>query len=87
MVSWLQASCRFLCVDLYNAGEAAGLLGLRPDRTRAWLDPHDRHRVRYPPVILDTHTGDDIVTYGEFVELGCLRQHRRCGVPPQGPDR
>jgi uncharacterized protein (DUF433 family) len=68
---------------VYGVAEAAGLLGLRPDRTRAWLDGYGRRGVRYPPVIRPEPTGDDIVTWGEFVELGYLREYRRKGVPLQ----
>lgn len=63
--------------------EAAGLLGLRVDRARAWLDGYESRGVRYPPVIRVEPTGDDIVTWGEFVELGYLREYRRKGVPLQ----
>lgn len=63
--------------------EAAGLLGLRPDRTRAWLDGYERAGVHYAPVIRPEPTGADIVTWGEFVELGYLREYRRKGVPLQ----
>ena len=68
---------------VYGVVEAAGLLGLRPDRTRAWLDGYQRADVLYPPVIRPESTGDDIVTWGEFVELGYLREYRRKGVPLQ----
>ena len=68
---------------VYGVAEAAGLLGLRADRTRAWLDGYEAARVRYPPVIRPKHTGDEIVTWGEFVELGYLREYRRKGVPLQ----
>ena len=34
-------------------------------------------------MIRDVPTGDDIVTWGEFVELGYLREYRRWGVPLQ----
>lgn len=68
---------------MYGVAEAAGLLGLRSDRTRAWLDGAVRQGVSYPPVIRPEHTGDDIVTWGEFVELGYLREYRRKGVPLQ----
>lgn len=69
---------------VYGVAEAAGLLGLRPDRARAWLDGYDRNHVRYDPVIRSSRTGTDIVTWGEFVELGYLREYRRKGVPLQG---
>lgn len=68
---------------VYGVTEAAGLLGLRADRTRAWLDGYERRGVRYPPVVRSEATGDDIVTWGEFVELGYLREYRRKGIPLQ----
>jgi uncharacterized protein (DUF433 family) len=68
---------------VYGLTEAAGLLGLRPDRARAWLDGYERSGVRYPPVIREEPTGEDLVTWGEFVELGYLREYRRKGVPLQ----
>jgi uncharacterized protein (DUF433 family) len=68
---------------VYGVSEAARLLGLRTDRTRAWLDGYQRRGVQYPPVIREVPTGDDVVTWGEFVELGYLRQYRHKGVPLQ----
>jgi len=68
---------------VYGVAEAAGLLGLRSDRTRAWLDGYTRGGVTYQPVIRREPTGDDLVTWGEFVELGYLREYRRKGVPLQ----
>lgn len=68
---------------MYGIVEAAGLLGLRSDRTRAWLDGYARGGVTYPPVIRFERTGADLVTWGEFVELGYLREYRRKGVPLQ----
>lgn len=68
---------------VYGTAEAAGLLGLRPDRARAWLDGYQRRGVWYPPVIRPEPTGDDVVTWGEFVELGYLREYRRKGVSLQ----
>jgi uncharacterized protein (DUF433 family) len=68
---------------VYGVVEAADLLGLRPDRIRAWLDGSERKGVWYEPVIRLEHTGSDIVTWGEFVELGYLREYRRANVPLQ----
>ncbi len=67
----------------YGVLEAADLLGLRADRTRAWLDGYERAGVSYPPVIRHEPTGDHTVTWGEFVELGYLREYRRQRVPLQ----
>jgi uncharacterized protein (DUF433 family) len=69
--------------SVYGLAEVAGLLGLRADRARAWLDGYERQGVRYAPVIRVDSTGSDIVTWGEFVELGYLREYRRKGVPLQ----
>jgi uncharacterized protein (DUF433 family) len=68
---------------VYGMPEAAELLSLRPDRARAWLDGYERKGVRYEPVIRPQHTGEDIVTWGEFIELGYLREYRRANVPLQ----
>jgi uncharacterized protein (DUF433 family) len=68
---------------VYGVSEAAGLLGLRTDRARAWLDGYEREGSRYAPVIRVEPTGEEVVTWGEFVELGYLREYRRKGVPLQ----
>lgn len=61
---------------VYGLAQAASLLGLRPARVRAWLDGYERKGVTYQPVIREEPTGDDLVTWGEFVELGYLREYR-----------
>jgi uncharacterized protein (DUF433 family) len=68
---------------VYGVVEAAGFLGLRPDRARAWLDGYERQGALYAPVIRVEPTGQDVLTWGEFVELGYLREYRRKGVPLQ----
>jgi hypothetical protein len=68
---------------VYGLGQAASLLGLRSDRVRAWLDGYSRKGVWYDPVIRPERTGSDIVTWGEFIELGYLREYRHAGVSLQ----
>jgi len=68
---------------VYGIGQAARLLSLRADLARGWLDGYRRNGVAYPPVIRPAPTGDKIVTWGEFVELGFLREYRRKRVPLQ----
>ena len=68
---------------VYGVGQASSLLGLRQDKVRGWLDGYERGGVEYAPVIREASTGSDLVTWGEFVELGYLREYRRCGVPLQ----
>ena len=65
---------------VYGISEAARHLGLDRERVRAWLDGYTHRGKGYPPVIRPVATGDDIVTWGEFVELGYLREYRRKGV-------
>jgi uncharacterized protein (DUF433 family) len=61
---------------VYGVAQAASLLGLRSARVRAWLEGYERQGVWYPPVIREEPTGEDHVTWGEFVELGYLREYR-----------
>ena len=67
----------------YGISQTAHLLGLRPDRVRSWLDGYHRHGRKYPPVVRADHTGSEIVTWGEFIELGYLREYRRADVALQ----
>ena len=55
---------------VYGVSEAAGLLGLRPHRARAWLDGYERSGVRYPTVIREEPTGEDQVTWASS-SSGC----------------
>ena len=61
---------------VYGAAQAASLLGLRVARVRAWLEGYERGGRWYPPVIREEPTGVELVTWGEFVELGYLREYR-----------
>lgn len=77
------ASVSILERAVYGTAEAARHLGLRPERAPAWLDGYRHSGAQHPPVIRESTTGDDVVTWGEFVELGYLREYRRQGVPLQ----
>ena len=68
---------------VYGVGQASALLGMRHDKVRGWLDGYERSGVKYPPVIREVSTGSDVVTWGEFVELGYLREYRRARVSLQ----
>lgn len=68
---------------MYGIGQAAGLLGLRADKVRGWLDGYERKSVSSPPVIREAPSGSEEVTWGEFVELGYLREYRRASVSLQ----
>lgn len=69
--------------ELYGVAQAADLLGLEPVKVRRWLDGYDRKGVHYDPVVRLETTGRDTVTWGEFVELGYLREYRKRKVSLQ----
>ncbi|MGH3565595.1 MAG: hypothetical protein ACRDRH_06100 [Pseudonocardia sp.] len=56
--------------------QAARLLGVRADALRRWIDGYERAGVTYAPVIREERSGADILTWGEFVEAGYLREYR-----------
>lgn len=68
---------------VYSMGQADRLLGVRPGTARRWIDGYMRAGRRYPPVIRLEPTGDDVVTWGEFVEARLLAAYRDKGVPLQ----
>lgn len=61
---------------LYSFAEAARLLDLSASKLRSWVDGTVRKGVEYPPVIRPRRTGNDYVTWAEFVEAGFLREYR-----------
>jgi len=64
----------------YGMAEVDGLLGLPNGTARRWIDGYERNRKRYPPVVRLEPTGDDLVTWGEFVETRLLAEYRRAGA-------
>jgi uncharacterized protein (DUF433 family) len=62
--------------EVYSTSEAARLLAVKPARLRGWVDGYARAGVLYDPVIRPEHTGNEAVTWGEFVEAGYLREYR-----------
>lgn len=69
--------------ELYLVPEAARLLAITPSTLRNWLDGYARLGTAYPPVIRTEPTGSEIVTWGEFVEAGYLKEYRDRRVPLQ----
>jgi uncharacterized protein (DUF433 family) len=61
---------------VYGMSQAARLLNLRTDGLRRWIDGYEIAGKSYPPVIREERTLDDVVTWGEFVEAGYLREYR-----------
>ncbi len=66
---------------VYGLSQVDALLGLRSGTARRWIDGYERAGRNYPPVVREVSTGDEAVTWGEFVETRFLAQYRDAGVP------
>lgn len=64
----------------YGFAEVDRLLTLQSGTARRWIDGYDRAGVHYPPVVRPERSGDDAVTWGEFVETRLLAEFRERGV-------
>jgi uncharacterized protein (DUF433 family) len=65
----------------YGLGQIDSLLGLPGGTARRWIDGYRRSGKLYPPVVREHHTGDEIATWGEFIETRLLAEYRDAGVP------
>jgi uncharacterized protein (DUF433 family) len=70
-------------VELFAVREAARLLRLQTITLKRWLEGGNVSGRTYPPVIRVEPTGSDVVTWGEFVEAGLLREYRIRDIPLQ----
>lgn len=66
---------------VYGMTQVDRLLGLRSGTSRRWIDGYTRGGRSYQPVVREVPTGDEIVTWGEFVETRLLAEYRDAGVP------
>jgi uncharacterized protein (DUF433 family) len=66
---------------VYTVVDAARILRVPTTSFRRWLDGQSRKGVFYDPVIRPESTGSDLVTWGEFIEGGFLREYRNAGPP------
>ncbi|MGH8907016.1 MAG: DUF433 domain-containing protein [Egibacteraceae bacterium] len=66
---------------VYGMAEVDRLLRLPAGTARRWIDGYERGGRVYPPVIRGEPTGDELVTWGEFVETRLLAAYRDKGVP------
>lgn len=66
---------------VYGMAQVDALLGLRPGTASRWIDGYERRGKHYMPIVREQTTGDEIVTWGEFVESRLLAEYRGAGVP------
>lgn len=66
-----------LAYELYHVREAARVLELSRNTLWRWLDGYvDGAGVAHPPVVRAEPTGNEVVTWGELVELAFLKEYR-----------
>lgn len=66
---------------MYGLPQVDRILGLHGGTARRWIDGYRRGGKSYPPVVRQESTGDEIATWGEFVETRLLAEYRDAGVP------
>jgi uncharacterized protein (DUF433 family) len=66
---------------VYVMHQVDHLLSLPSGTARRWIDGYERSHKHYKPVIREETTGDETVTWGEFVEAKLLAAYRDKGVP------
>jgi uncharacterized protein (DUF433 family) len=66
---------------VYGIAQVDRLLALKSGTARRWIDGYVRVGRPYPPVVRLESTGEEIVTWGEFVETRLLAEYRDAGVP------
>lgn len=68
--------------ELYTTAEAARLLRVPVRTLQNWLEGNVMRGTQYPPVLRPAPTGNDVVTWGEFVEAAFLTEYRRVREVP-----
>jgi uncharacterized protein (DUF433 family) len=66
--------------DVYGLGQVDRLLGLKGGTARRWIEGYTRGQKTYPPVVREQPTGQELVSWGEFVETRLLAEFRDAGV-------
>ena len=65
---------------VYGFAQVDRILGLKPSTAERWIDGYRRGAKAYPPVIRPDQTGEEVVTWGEFIEARLLAQYRDEGA-------
>lgn len=66
--------------EVYSMSQADRLLRLTRGTTRRWVDGYDNRGKSYEPLIRDTRTGAEMVTWGEYVEARLISEYRQLGA-------
>ncbi len=74
-------SVHLLDRPVYGFGQVDRILGLSPGTGRRWIDGYKRGGREFAPVVRPSASGNESVTWGEFVETRLLAEYRNSGVP------
>lgn len=74
-------SVTYLERPIYGFAQVDDLLGLKGGTARRWIDGYERRGREYSPVVREARRGDELVTWGEFIETRVLAAYRDAGVP------
>lgn len=66
--------------DLYTMSQADRLLGLSAGTSRRWINGYVRNGKQHDPLVRESPTNSEMVTWGEFVEARLISEYRRQGV-------
>ena len=66
---------------VYGVKQVDRILGLHAGTALRWIDGYSRGGREYPPVVRSSRTGDELITWGEFVETRLLAEYRDQGIP------
>jgi uncharacterized protein (DUF433 family) len=70
-----------LSTPTYGMAQVDRILHLSTGTAGRWIDGYERDGHYYLPVVREEPTGNDVVTWGEFVEARLLAHYRNSGVP------
>lgn len=74
-------SVTYLERPVYGFAQVDDLLNLKGGTARRWIDGYERRGREYAPIVREARQGDELVTWGEFVETRVLAGYRDAGVP------
>ena len=66
--------------EVYSMSQADRLLGVTNGTASRWINGYTRKGVVYEPLVRETSTESQIVTWGEFVEARLISEYRRLGA-------
>ncbi len=68
---------------LYDLAQVDVLLRLSAGTARRWVEGYERAGKMYPPIVRIERTGDNLVTWGEFIEVALLAEYRKRSIAVQ----